>query len=164
MKSSHYVARNDNFHTVIKRSEEPYWRTWLREFRVLVAGLVIGTLILLICTYTLWPRAEVAQPSTFEAQSGDSLIKIYGFDDGINVAERLQIPLRKREIGNDQLVPISYDQARALKSATDRNLVTATLYPGDRITTERFKDGHVDLKTGFVFFRPAPNSPQLTER
>jgi hypothetical protein len=163
MDSSKYVANSGDFRATIKRNEEPRWLTWVRDFRFLVMALVLATLLLLI-GYMLWPKAEVAQASTIEAQAGDSLIKIYGFDDGINVAERLSLPLRKREMGDGRLVPISYADARALKTATDRNLITGKLYPGDRVTTMRFKDGHVDLKTGFVYFSPGPNSPALADR
>lgn len=164
MNDNSIVGNGEPQRFTVKRKQEPEWRIWVRERQLLILAAMLGLALLGVFSFVLfWPKAEVATPSTFVVHPGDSLIRTYGFDDGINVAERLRVPLRKREIGSDVLIPITYDEARALKSTTDRNLVTAMLFPGDRILTMRFPDGHVDMED-FVLFAPAPLAPQAAER
>lgn len=161
MNNNFIVGNGESQRFTVKRKKESEWSIWAKEQKLLIAPLLLVALI--VGLFVFWPKTEVALPSTFVVHPGDSLIKTYGFDDGINVAERLRIPLRMREFGSDVLSPISYAQARALKSTTDRNLVTALLYPGDRILTMRRSDGHVDLNDS-VFFAPAPLVPEPSER
>ena len=155
-------------HRIIKRGDDPRWLAWVRENQLILAFTLA---VVLLAGGGIWlqpvkmlPAAETSTASIFEVRDGDSLIKAYGFDDAVTIAERLSMPLRKKELGSNRLTRISYDQARALKAKTDRNLVVAKLYVGDRIMTMRYPNGQINVKTGFVFFSPAPRTPELAER
>lgn len=151
--------------TLTRGSEHP-WLTWARKHDLAICWAIM--IMMLAVLAMMWPTAPEApaiksQPSTFVASSGDSLVKEYGYDNAINIAEFVGLPLGKRELGG-KLVPITYAKARELRSETDQNLVRAAIYPKDRIQTMRYPNGQVDLINGFVLFTPAPNSPPLAKR
>ena len=157
----------ENFHARILRDPAKPERKFSKtDWKWLFVAFV---LLVLFLTGLYWWKQDVAepvvvaQPSTFVANAGDSLVKEYGYDDSISVAEFVGLPLSKRELGG-KLVPISYTEARNLRSQTDRNLVRAPVYPGDRINSMRYPSGQVDLINGFVLFSPAPGSPELAKR
>lgn len=63
---------------------------------------------------------------------GGSLAQLVGYRTAIDMAERNGRALTRTQLGG-RPERISYNEARALENATDRNFVFAPVYPGERL-------------------------------